>query len=80
MSKVTHLKLANSIRIGNGEETYLTFDKFDMLLDGVMVHVRCKKTQDEVTTSVFNTIWMKLEKKQNEQKTSKKGATGTSEA
>lgn len=80
MSKVTHLKLANSIRIGNGEETYLTSDKFDMALDGVMVHCRCKKTSDEITTSVFNTIWMKLEKKSNEQKASKKGTAGTSEA
>jgi hypothetical protein len=82
MKKITNLKLANSVRIGNGEETYLTEDKFDLALDGVLIHVRDKAVGNEITTSVFNTIWFKLDKNKdnnNGQKKSQGSPKGTQE-
>lgn len=64
--RLTRLKLANSIRIASTEETYLTSDKYDMRLENVLIHIRDIRSKDEVTTSLFNTIWFNLEKPSEE--------------
>lgn len=55
MRKISRIKLAQSIRVGNKEHNYLTFKDFDMTLeDGVMVRVTEKMSGAETFTSLFN--------------------------
>ncbi len=60
MVKILKLKLANAIKCGPKEETFLTETGFEMeLLNGMVVRIK-EKTSGQVThTTLFNTIyWM----------------------
>lgn len=61
MKKINYLKLANSIRVGSGEYIFMNPDDFEMSLEGNIITVECKRTKSKVSTSLFNTIWFKLD-------------------
>jgi hypothetical protein len=61
MSKITMMKLANSVKAGS-EELFLDGRKFDMeLVDHVKVLVRNKHSGEECYTTLFNVCWWKEE-------------------
>lgn len=58
MIKVKSLKLANSIKCGATEETFLTNKRFDIKFrDSVVIECRDLKRDDVVCTSIFNAAW-----------------------
>lgn len=60
--RITHLKLANAIKAGRNEESFLTDERFDMSLqDALFIKVVERSTDYTVITSIMNTIWMKTE-------------------
>lgn len=60
--KITHLKLANSVRAGRNEESFLTGEKFDMALqDGIFIKIIERASGRTVTTSVMNMIYMETD-------------------
>ena len=52
--KITKLRLANSILVGNKTETYITDEFYDITLDGVIIWIVCKRTGHKIFTSLFN--------------------------
>ncbi len=52
--KITKLRLANAILVGNSTETYITSEKYDIALDGVIIWIVCKQTGHKIFTSLFN--------------------------
>jgi hypothetical protein len=52
--KLKALRVANAILVGNKTLGYFVDKDYDMVLDGVLIWITCKKTKDKVFTSLFN--------------------------
>lgn len=58
MKKITHLRLANSVKVGPQEETYLTEQNFELALEGITIRMRHKKVPEKtVCTSLMNAVY-----------------------
>lgn len=59
--KLLNIKMANSVKIGNDEHTFVNSDFFDITLDGIIVKIVDKRSKRENNTSLMNAIsWMYL--------------------
>lgn len=60
MKSLSSIKLANSVKSGNKEETYFSDAKHEITVENTfVVRIRCKRSGDEVMTTLFNAISFK---------------------
>lgn len=53
---MTHVKLANSVKINNDEKTYCIDENFHITLDGIIVTIVERKSGKRNCTSLMNAI------------------------
>ena len=67
MVKLKCMKVANSVKCGTKEETFLSDVHFDMTLEqGVIVRIVHKKLGDETFTTLMNTVYWKQQAEASE--------------
>lgn len=52
--KLSKLRVANAILVGNETMTYFTDKTHDIVLDGVVIWITCKRSGHKILTSLFN--------------------------
>ncbi len=56
MDKLTHVKMANAVKIGNDEQTYVYDEKFDITLEGIIIQIIERKSGKRNCTSLMNAV------------------------
>jgi hypothetical protein len=54
---IATLKVFQSVKCGNREESFLTSKDFHMVLSGQLIKIVCHKSQETVYTPITNTPW-----------------------
>lgn len=77
--KISKLRLANALLVGNRTETYITDEYYNITLDGVIIWIECKRSGHKIFTSLFNVPYGEAlveasEAKDNSARVSKKTA------
>lgn len=72
VEKLKNVKFANSVRLSNIENLYYTCERADISLDGIVVKLVDRNTQDTIYSSLMNVVcFVKLEDSSKEEKPKK---------